>query len=130
MGVNLPHTRCPLCDMLVPWKALNEMHRRTAQCNRGAERRRRRLAAEEGREVTARAFSPYGRPLEMVTSFKYLGQVILETENEWPAAVRNLAREKTVWRRMLRILGREGATPRASGLFFKAVIQAVLLFGE
>ena len=25
------------------------------------------------REVTARTFSAYGRPLEMVTSFKYLG---------------------------------------------------------
>ena len=38
---NLPHPRCPLCDMLVPWKALNGTHRRTAQCNRGAERKRR-----------------------------------------------------------------------------------------
>ena len=67
---NLPHPRCPLCDMLVPWKDLNGMHRRTAQCNRGSEQKRRRLAAEEEREVTARAFSAYGRPLEMVTSFK------------------------------------------------------------
>ena len=31
---------------------------------------------------------------------------------------------------MTRILGREGADPRMSGLFFKAVIQAVLLFGS
>ena len=28
---------------------------------------------EEEREVTARDFSGYGRPLEMVTYFKYLG---------------------------------------------------------
>ena len=27
---NLPHPRCPLCDMMVPWKALNGTHRRTA----------------------------------------------------------------------------------------------------
>ena len=26
---NLPHPRSPLCDMLVPWKALNGTHRRT-----------------------------------------------------------------------------------------------------
>ena len=44
--------------------------------------------------------------------------------------VRNLARLKKVWIRMLRILSREGATPMVSGLFFKAVIQTVLLFGE
>ena len=30
---------------------------------------------------------------------------------------------------MSRILSREVATPRVSGLFFKAVIQAVLIFG-
>ena len=23
---NLPHSRCPLCDMLVPWRALNWTH--------------------------------------------------------------------------------------------------------
>ena len=93
------------------------------------ERNRRRLAAEEEREVTVRAFSAYGRPLEMVTSFKYLGRVILEMEDNWPEVVRKLAQAKTVWSRMLRILSREGATPRMSGFFFKAVIQAVLLFG-
>ena len=32
--------------------------------------------------------------------------------------------------RMTRILGREGADPRISGLFFKVVVQAVLLFGS
>ena len=46
---NLPHPRLPLCGMLVPWKALNGTHRRTAQCNRGAERKRRQLATEEER---------------------------------------------------------------------------------
>ena len=43
---NLPHPRFPLCDMLVPFKALNRMHRRTSQCTRGAERKIRRLATD------------------------------------------------------------------------------------
>ena len=72
----LPHPRFPLCDMLVLWKALNGTHRRTSQCNWGAERKIRRLAAEEEREVTTGAIRDYGRPLEMVTSFRYLGRVI------------------------------------------------------
>ena len=88
---NLPHPRFPLCDMLVPWKALIGTHRRTEQCTWGEERRRWRLAAEEEREVTARDFSAYGLPLEMVTSFKYLRRVISATENNWPVVVRNLA---------------------------------------
>ena len=65
----------------------------------------------------------------MVTSFKYLGWVISETDNDWTAVVRKLAQAKTVWSRMSRILSSEGATPWVFGLFFKAVIQAVLLFG-
>ena len=43
---NLPHPRFPLCEILVPCKSLNETHRCTAQFNRGAERKRRILAAE------------------------------------------------------------------------------------
>ena len=30
---------------------------------------------------------------------------------------------------MTRIISKEGAAPRVSGLFFKAVVQALLLFG-
>ena len=40
---NLPHPRCPLCDMMVPWKALNGTHRHTAQCIQVAKRKRRQL---------------------------------------------------------------------------------------
>ena len=112
----------------MPWKSLNGMHRCTVQCNWGVERRRRSLAADDEREFIVRDFSAYGGPLEMVTSFKYQGQVILVTENNWPTVARNLAWAKTVWRRMSHILSREGATPWMYGLFYKAVIQAVMLF--
>ena len=65
----------------------------------------------------------------MVNSFKYLRRMISETNNDSPTVVRNLAQEKTVWRKILRVLRREGETPRVSGFFFKTMIQAVLLFG-
>ena len=93
--------------MLVLWKALHGTHRRTAKCARGAERRRHRLTVEEEREVTTRHFSDYGHPLKMVNSFKYLGQVISATDDDWPAVVKKLAQAKTVWRRMSQILSRE-----------------------
>ena len=63
---NLSHSRCPLCDMMVPWRSLNGIHWRTAQYKRGADRKRRLLTGEKEREVTARAFSAYGSSLEMV----------------------------------------------------------------
>ena len=93
---NIPHPRCRLCDMLVSSKSLNETQRRMAQCPWGAERKRRKLAAEEEREVTARYFSAYGRPLEMATSFKYLGRLILAADNDWPSVLKNLAWVKKV----------------------------------
>ena len=114
----LPHPWCPLCDILVPWKALNGTHRRPSQCNRCAERQGRLLAAEEEREVTARSFSAYGRPLEMVTSFRYKVRVISAAYDDWPEVVKNLYQARAVWRRMTLILSREGAAPRVSVSLF------------
>ena len=49
---------------------------------KGVECKRWELAAEEERAVTSRVFSAYGRPLYMVTSFRYLGRVILAANDD------------------------------------------------
>ena len=61
-GGNLSHPRCPLCDILVPWKALNETHRHTSQCNWGAETKRQCLAVEEGGRPPPGLLAPMGAP--------------------------------------------------------------------
>ena len=99
------------------------------QCNKESERKQRRLSAEGAQVVTSRVFSAYGLHLDMVPSFKYMGRVILTVEYEWPAVIQKLAKERMVWRRMSSILSREGARPRLSSFFFKAVIQSVFIFG-
>ena len=38
---------------------------------------------------TTAAFKDYGRPLEMVTLFKYLERILTESDNNWPAVVAN-----------------------------------------
>ena len=50
-------------------------------------------------------------------------------DDDWPAVAENLAKVRRSWGRLQMILGREGATVRISGAFFKAVVQQVLLFG-
>ena len=65
----------------------------------------------------------------MVTSFKYLERVLTAVDDDCPSVVRNIWKAKKRWERLEWILGREGANPRVSGLFFKAVVKAVLLFG-
>ena len=86
------------------------------------------MVEEEETAITSRAFSAYGIPLGMVTSFRYLERVILATDDDWPTVVRNFSRARAVWRRMVRIIIIEGAEPRVSGFLSKAVVQAVLLF--
>ena len=50
-------------------------------------------------------------------------------DDDWPEVAVNLAKARKSWGRLQGILRREGATPRISGYFFKAVVQQVLLFG-
>ena len=58
----------------------------------------------------------------MVTSFNYLVRFLLVVSDDWLTVVQNLVKAQTVWWRILKILSREGARPRVSGFFFKAVI--------
>ena len=53
---NLPHPRCPRCDMLVPWRALNGRHKNTEMCRSGAEKKRQRLSETEFRDIAEMAF--------------------------------------------------------------------------
>ena len=80
-------------------------------------------------EVTERVFETYADPLENVTAFKYLGQVMMAGDYDWPTVVGNLHKARKSWGRLSLILSREGADPNVSGHFFKSVTQAVLLFG-
>ena len=118
----------PLCDMLVMWRYLNGLHKSTSYCKKGVEHKKRRLTEEEARAVTSRAFSAYGRPVEMVPSLKYLGRVLSTADDDWLEVVQNLAKARTVWQRISRILSMEEARPWVSGFFFKAVVQLVLIF--
>ena len=120
-----PHPRILRCNILVSWRALNRRHLATAQCAKGAERKRRRLADEEPRESLERAFQAYGEPLDNTTSFQYLGRVLTVAVENWTAVVGNLRKARKSWVRMTRILSREGADPKVLEVFFKVVVQAV-----
>ena len=75
------------------------------------------------------AFEVYGEQLQTAPRFKYLGRILTEGDNDWPAVVGNLVNSRKSWGRLQGILSREGATKRVLGNFFKAVVQQVLLFG-
>ena len=43
------------------------------------------------------AFQAYGIPLETVTSFKYLGRVLIAADDNWQAVVGNLKKPQKTW---------------------------------
>ena len=49
-------------------------------------------------------------------------------DEDWTAVAVNLVKARKIWGWLSRILSQEGADKRVSGNFFKAVVQAVLLF--
>ena len=126
---NLPHPRFPRCDLQVPRKALNGRHLGTAQYKKGAERKRRRLAEKETRENSERGFHAYGKPMEAVSEFRYLGRILTATDDYWPAVAGNIRNVRVIWGRLARVPGREEADPKVSRSFYTAVTQQVLLFG-
>ena len=46
------------------------------------------------RESAARASQDYGRPLDTVTYFKYFGRILTALDDNWPAVVGNLQKER------------------------------------
>ena len=115
--------------MLVPRRALNGWHPTTAQCARGEERKRRRLAEAETRDNLERAFEAYREPIKNVLEFQYLGRVLTAGNDAWIAVVGNLGKARNSWGRLSWVLSRQGVDPKMSMNFYKAVAQAMLLFG-
>ena len=61
--------------------------------------------------------------------FKYLVRVMTTVDDDWSSVAGNPQKARNSWRQMLRILIHEGADPKLLRHLFKAVVQAVLLFG-
>ena len=79
--------------------------------------------------TSEKAFHAYGTKIRAVTVFKYLGRVLTNTDDDWPAVAGNIRKARANWGRLARILGREGADLKVTRSFYTAVTQQVLLFG-
>ena len=55
--------------------------------------------------------------------------MLTAVDYDWLAVVGKLRKARKSWGQLSRILSREGADPKVSRHFYKAVAQAVLLFG-
>ena len=58
-----------------------------------------------------------------------MGRNLDQSGNDCLEIRRNIRRAQKIWGRLEKILRREGADTQVSAIFYRAVVQAVLLFG-
>ena len=109
---------------------LNQGHHQTKLCQRGWERKRQHVAVVRSQQALEHVFTCNKEPLERVEVFKYLGRLIAGDDADTQAMRLNLRKARGVWARVSRVLRAENASPWTSGMFYKAIVQAVLLYGS
>ena len=67
-------------------------------------------------------------PLESVSTLSYLGRTVAFNNSDWAALYQNLRKAQRRWGMVLGVLVKTGATVWARAMFYKAVVQAVLLY--
>ena len=77
-----------------------------------------------------RQFMVHGDMLERVKVFKYLGRLLAQDNDDPQAVQQQLRKARGVWARVGQVLCGENVGPRIGAKFYKAVVQAVLLYGS
>ena len=121
--------KCELCNMQVNF-ARAPNHERSATCKRMGERFQQHFNAEIASRALEETFTAYGIELERVEVFKYLGRHLSYADSDAPTICKNLGKARLMWGRLSRVLRKENASAKVSGMFYKATVQAVLLFGS
>ncbi len=125
-----PLPRCKQCGLQMPVEDLNGDHHCTELCQRRWERRCQHAAAMRSQQVLNHVFTCNGDELDRVKVFKYLGRLIAHDDINTQAMRLNLRKARGCWAWILHVLRAENASPRTSGMFYKATVQAVLLYGS
>ena len=64
------------------------------------------MAEAEVRNSAEMAFEVYGGQIQTVYRFKYLGRILTEVDDDWPAVAGNLAKARKSWGRLQGVLSR------------------------
>ncbi len=75
-------------------------------------------------------FTVHRDALEKVEVFKYLGRMMVQDNNEIQAVRHQLRKARGTWARVGQVLRSKNTTPQVAAKLYKAVVQAVLLYGS
>ncbi len=62
--------------------------------------------------------------------FKYLGRLLAQDDDDIQAIRAQLRKARATWARVRQVLRAENVPPWVAAKFYKAVVQAVLLYGS
>lgn len=94
-------------------------------------KRAQHKVAAAGRCAADLCFTAHGTDkLRNVERFNYLGRILSYGNNNVPAIHRKLKRARATWRRVSNILRREGFPAPVTGIFYQAMVAAVLVYGS
>ena len=78
--------------------------------------------------VLTHHFTVDGEPLKRVEAFKYLGRLLSMDDVNRHVINANLRKARKCWGRLSQLLSMDNVSPQASGMFYKAVVMADLLY--
>jgi hypothetical protein len=124
-----PH-QCPRCKV---WRTspASTSHYQSKLCRDLTDKRRAAAQAAFQKEEQQRSpFKHKGTALTKVSQFPYLGRTLTATNDDTLAVQRNIAKAKSKWAEMRRILGSKPILPKTFIRFYKAVVLNVVLYGS
>jgi hypothetical protein len=68
--------------------------------------------------------------LERVKVFKYLGRLLAQDDDDAQAIRQQMRKARGVWAQVGQVLRGENVMPWVAATFYKAVVQAILLYGS
>ena len=123
-------TQCGACGRMVTLYGWRRGHATSRTCAIAAQTRRQREAVQACQLAREQTFTINGDELRSVETFKYLGRIVSSTDSDWPALKKNLTKARQRWAMISRVLVRDGADARISGMFYKAAVLTILLYGS
>ena len=120
--------RCFKCGMQLnpsyPW------HFTSKECSIGVERKQQWEAAVTSALALWQQFLVHGDVLERVEVFKYLGRLLAQDDDDIQAIRTQMRKAWATWARVGQVLRSKNASLCVTAKFYKAVVQAMLLFGS
>jgi hypothetical protein len=120
--------QCGWCAMQV--NPAYPRHIQTQECHTRVERKLHTELAVHSALALRRQFSVHGYVLECIKVFKYLGCLLAQDDNNAQAIQQQLQKARGVWAHVGQVLCGENTAPRIAAKFYKAVVQAALLYGS